>query len=197
MDNQDRQVIEGLFARLGEVERQAGPRDAGAEAFIRERIAQQPGAPYFMAQTIVMQDYALQEAQRRIEELERQQTERPAGSGFLSGFFGGGNMAGRAAGTVPPVPPVAGPGAGALPPVQPGRGGGFLAGAAQTAVGVAGGMLLGNAIAGMFGSEEAKAGEAKAEEAKPAGAEEPAAEPASDEGGGFFSSLFGGGEEEA
>jgi uncharacterized protein len=59
MDNQDRQVIEGLFSRLGDAERQAGPRDAGAEAFIRERIAQQPGAPYFMAQTIVMQEYAL------------------------------------------------------------------------------------------------------------------------------------------
>src|SRR6267142_2520480 len=79
MDNQDRQVIEGLFARLGEVEQHAGPRDAGAEGFIKERITQQPGAPYFMAQTIVMQEYALQDAQWRIEELERQQAERPAG----------------------------------------------------------------------------------------------------------------------
>ena len=77
MDNQDRQVIEGLFARLGEVEQHAGPRDAGAEGFIKERITQQPGAPYFMAQTIVMQEYALQDAQWRIEELERQQAERP------------------------------------------------------------------------------------------------------------------------
>ena len=93
MDNQDRQVIEGLFARLGEVERQARDQDAGAEAFIKERIAQQPGAPYFMAQTIVMQDYALQQAQQRIEELERQQAERPAG-GLLSSLFGGGQNAG-------------------------------------------------------------------------------------------------------
>jgi hypothetical protein len=56
MDNQDRQVIEGLFARLGEVERQARDQDTDAKAFIKERIAQQPGAPYFMAQTIVMQE---------------------------------------------------------------------------------------------------------------------------------------------
>ena len=79
MDNQDRQVIEGLFARLGEVERQARDQDTDAKAFIKERIAQQPGAPYFMAQTIVMQEYALQQAQLRIEELEHQQAERPAG----------------------------------------------------------------------------------------------------------------------
>lgn len=189
MDNQDRQVIEGLFARLSEVERQAGPRDASAEAFIRERIAQQPGAPYFMAQTIVMQEYALQQAHQRIQELEQQQAARPAG-GFLSGLFGGGHNAARPAGTVPQSPM---PGAGAFPPVQHGGGGGFLAGAAQTAMGVAGGMLLGNAIAGLFGG----GGEAKAEEAKPASAEEPAAESASDEGGGFFGSFFGGGEEEA
>jgi uncharacterized protein len=40
--------------------------------------------------------------------------------------------------------------------------GGFLAGAAQTAMGVAGGMLLANAVAGMFAGE-AQASEAPAE----------------------------------
>jgi hypothetical protein len=63
MDNQDRQAIEGLFSRLESVERQAGPRDTEAEAFISQRLVRQPGAPYFMAQTIVMQEYALQQAQ--------------------------------------------------------------------------------------------------------------------------------------
>ncbi len=199
MDNQDRQAIEGLFARLGEVERQAGPRDQAAEGFIRERMAQQPGAPYFMAQTIVMQDYALQEAQRRIEELERQAS-RPAG-GLLSGLFGGGQTS--RAGSVPAMPrSVAGPGSAAptaVPPVgmQPGRGGGFLAGAAQTAMGVAGGVLLGNAIAGMFGGNEAQASEAQASEGQAAEAAAPEAEPepAADEGGGFFDGFFGGDDE--
>lgn len=55
MDDQNRQVIDGLFTRLGTVERQAGARDPGADAFIKERVAQQPASPYFMAQTIVMQ----------------------------------------------------------------------------------------------------------------------------------------------
>ena len=67
MDNQDRQAIEGLFSRLAGVEQQAGPRDAAAEAFIKERVSQQTAAPYFMAQTIVMQDYALQQAQQTTE----------------------------------------------------------------------------------------------------------------------------------
>ena len=190
MDNPDRQAIEGLFARLGEVERQAGNQDAGAQALIKERIAQQPAAPYFMAQTIVMQDYALQNAQQRIEELERQQAERPASGVLLSGFLGGGQNTGRTAGSVPDVARGPAPDVAAPPPAPPGRGG-FLAGAAQTAMGVAGGVLLGNAIGGMFGGNEAKAAETA-----PARAAEPVAEPASDEGGGFFDNIVGGGDDE-
>ncbi|HSI41939.1 MAG TPA: DUF2076 domain-containing protein [Xanthobacteraceae bacterium] len=193
MDTQDRQAIERLFTRLSAVEQQAGPRDAAAEAFIRERIARQPDAPYFMAQTVVMQDYALQAAQSRIEELEQKAAQRPAGGGgLLGGLFGGANS-GRS--SVPPIgrrseaPPTA-PTSPVPPMAQPGRGGGFLAGAAQTAMGVAGGVLLGNAIAGMFGGSEAQAAESAPAETAPA---EDAS--AADEGGGFFDSFFGGGEE--
>lgn len=49
-----------------------------------------------------------------------------------------------------------------------GGGGGFLAGAAQTAMGVAGGVLLGNAIAGMFAGNEAQAAQSDASEPKAA-----------------------------
>lgn len=59
MDRNDQQAIEGLFGKLAEVERQALPRDAESEAFIRERIALQPGAPYHIAQTIAVQEQAL------------------------------------------------------------------------------------------------------------------------------------------
>jgi uncharacterized protein len=47
-----------------------------------------------------------------------------------------------------PPPPQAGPWGGGQPAPQ---GGGFLQGALQTATGVAGGVLLGNAIGGLFG----------------------------------------------
>jgi hypothetical protein len=56
-------------------------------------------------------------------------------------------------------------------------GGGFLAGAAQTALGVTGGVLLGNAIAGMLGGSEAKAAEPATEK----GTEEPHEEPQTEE----------------
>lgn len=195
MDDNDRQAIEGLFGKLPHVESQSGPRDAEADAFIRDRVARQPGAPYFMAQTIVVQEQALDQAQRRIEELESQLAARPAsGGGFFSSLFGNSAPPARQAPRpgMSPMPPMGGlpgqpqaaprnpwgpqPGPQAGQPMgqgfgqgygQPARGGGFLAGAAQTAMGVAGGVLLGNAIAGMLSGDEAQAAENPAADAGP------------------------------
>ncbi|MGF1621003.1 MAG: DUF2076 domain-containing protein [Rhodomicrobiaceae bacterium] len=209
MNEQDRQAIEGLFSRLSEAEKQAGPRDTEADAFIRQRIGDQPGAPYMMAQTIVMQNYALEQAQQRINELEAQsaasQQAQPNGGGMLGGFFGGGRSAdaGRRPGMVPVAGQRANPaGGGPQPPMQPqAGGGGFLAGAAQTAMGVAGGMMLGSALGGMFGGSSAEAApgsppaDAAVAQPDPAPAD-PAPEPAAEEsGGGFFDSIFGDGDD--
>jgi len=181
MDHQDRQAIEGLFTKLGEVERQGGARDAEAEAFIRSRTAAQPAAPYFMAQTIIVQEQALNAAQAQIAELEQQSASRPAGGGgFLSGLFGGGQPQQRPRPHQPMqgMSPQLAPGMG---PLAPGRGGGgFLAGATQTAMGVAGGMMLGNMLAGAFGGDDAKAGEA----GQP-GPQQAAAEDSGDSGDDF------------
>ena len=156
MSNQDRETLDTLFSRLADAERRAAPRDAEADALIRDHIARQPGAPYFMAQTIVMQDYALKEAQRRIADLES----RDAGREQPGNLFPSGFGAQQAAPAAAPAPAQSGPWsqpAAAAPagpwsqPVAPARSGGFLAGAAQTAMGVAGGVLLGNAISGLFG----------------------------------------------
>jgi hypothetical protein len=199
MEQQDRQAIEGLFAKLRDVERSAGPREGGADAFIRENVSRQPNAPYFMAQTIVVQEQALEQAQRRIEELEyRSAEQRPAGGGFLSGIFGGGQSQAPRGGSVPQAPRGApwqngAPQQGMMqqPMMQQGRGGGFLAGAAQTAMGVAGGVLLGNAIGGMFGGS---GGAAQA--AEPAGDNESASDEG-DSGGGLFDDILGGGDDES
>src|SRR5688572_8998177 len=86
MDQNERGIIDDLFARLDEVERRAGPRDAEAERSIRGHLTRQPAAPYYMAQAIVAQQEALARAQTRIEQLERQ---GGAGGGFLGGLFGG------------------------------------------------------------------------------------------------------------
>jgi hypothetical protein len=178
MDRNDQQAIDGLFSKLAHVERQSSPRDAESERFIQERISQQPAAPYYMAQTIVVQEQALEAAQRRIEELEYQaaQGSQPRG-GFFSSIFGSNTPAHRPPSQQPSyghATPAASPwgnqGGGqargfnqSSMPMQQQRGGGFLAGAAQTAMGVAGGVLLGNAIAGMLGGDEAQAAQPDAE----------------------------------
>ena len=91
MDHQDRQAIEQLFGKLSQVEGQSGRPDAQAAEFIRSKIAQQPNASYYMAETIVVQEQALSAAQERIQQPEQELASRPAaGGGFLSGLFGGG-----------------------------------------------------------------------------------------------------------
>jgi uncharacterized protein len=176
MDQRDREAIEELFQKIAEVERRSGPRDAEAEAFIRARIAQHPAAAYYMAQTIVVQEEALNEAERRIAELES-----PAGQGqggLLGGLFGGGR---------PERHRRYAPAAGQSRRQGRSAGGGFLAGAAQTAMGVAGGVLLGNMIADLLSPDPAAADAGDAgfddsAEGAEAGAE---AEVGADAGGDF------------
>jgi len=179
MDHQDRQAIEQLFGKIVQVEGRARAPDAQAADFIRSQIARQPNAPYYMAQTIVVQEQALSAAQSRILQLEHELASRPAGGGgFLSGLFGGGQSRAQPHqsyqpqhGMAPHVPSHMAPGMCGM--AQQRGGGGFLAGAAQTAMGVAGGVLLGNMIAGAFsGSDEAKAADAGPSEQQPAAAED-------------------------
>ncbi|MDB6454038.1 DUF2076 domain-containing protein [Falsirhodobacter sp. 20TX0035] len=157
MNHDDRSAIDTLFSNLATVERQMPNRDAEAERVIREALDRQPSAAYYMAQTVIMQQKALETAQKRIEDLEARPASAPASAeparrgGFFSGFGGG---------SVPKVSRNSPFQNHSSSPFQNrGGGGGFLAGAAQTAMGVAGGVLLGNALAGMFGGG-AMAGEA-------------------------------------
>ena len=62
MQSQERDLISGLFGRLQQFEAQ--PRDGEAEALIREGIARQPGAPYLLVQTVLVQEQALKEIGR-------------------------------------------------------------------------------------------------------------------------------------
>ena len=186
MQDQDRQAISGLFARLAQVGRQAPHRDAEAEAYIAEEMRRQPGSAYYMAQTIVAQEAALTEAQRRITEMESRPAAQ-AGGGFLSRLFGPAQQApARPAPAPRPMAPPAQqqsqpPAGGAWGPAPRAGGGGFLAGAAQTAVGVAGGMMMANMLTGMLAGDETQVAEAPPEEAPVA--EEAAYEEPADAGG--------------
>ena len=169
MDATERQVIDELFGKVKQAEGGSGPRDPQAEARIREHLAAQPAAPYYMAQAILIQEQALKASQARIEQLETDLAQRPAAGG---GLFGGG-------GAAKPVPAAAAPATGIDPRLaayntpQQRQGGGFLGGAMQTAMGVAGGLLVGNALMSLFTHDAAAATE-------PAAAE-PMAEPAADD----------------
>jgi uncharacterized protein len=172
MDHQDRQAIEQLFGKIAQVERQATPPDAQAAEFIRAQINQQPNAPYYMAQTIVVQEQTLNAAQSRIQQLEQELASRPAGGGgFLSSLFGGGQSRPQQQPSYQQTMPGMPPGMSGM--AQQRGGGGFLAGAAQTAMGVAGGVLIGNMIADAFsGGDEPKTADAGQAEPQQAAAED-------------------------
>lgn len=210
MDHDEQSMIGNLFAKLKQAEQQAGPRDPAAEQEITAAVSRQPAAPYYMSQVILIQEQTVQAQNQRIQELEKQLAERPAaGGGFLGGLFGGGAAPGASAARptaerTPAMTPGSTPAtaAGAAPgmafgkssaPAAPSRGwsqptpsagGGFMASALTTAAGVAGGIMMANALTGLFGGNEAQASETPAEpEEAPLESEE--AFP--DEGGDFES----------
>jgi hypothetical protein len=178
MTPEERQMLAGLFDRIRAASN--GPKDSQAEAFINDAMRATPSAGYVLAQTVLVQQQAMEAAAKRIADLEAQaKSSPPQEEGSFLGnigrsLFGGGAQPQpspprsaydarayeRDAGGPPPgyqqqrpayapPPPSGGPWGAA--PAAPAAGGGFLHGALQTATGVAGGVLLGNALGGLFG----------------------------------------------
>lgn len=165
MDQNDRKIIDDLFTRLSDAEHEAPQRDAESEALIRDKLVRQPHAPYYMLQTIAVQQQALEALQQRVAQLERSQS-----GGILGKLFGAAPSASRSASTSMPTygAPQGSHGSAWGRPRQ----GGFMAGAMQTAVGVAGGVLLGNALGSMLSPDEAAAQEPAPEEEPDFGSDE-------------------------
>lgn len=122
MYSQEKQLIDALFQKLSETAAQSGPRDREVETIIDRHVQRLPGATYYMAQAIIVQREALRQAEERINALERR-----GRSSFLPQ---------QPARQAPQRPVQQAPQQG---------GGGFLASAAQTALGIGGGILLANA----------------------------------------------------
>ncbi|KGT86837.1 DUF2076 domain-containing protein [Enterobacter cancerogenus] len=165
MQNEEQQLIDNLFSRLKQAETQSGPRDAGAEQLIKQHLQSQPGAPYYMSQAILIQEAALKKLNAQVADLEnrlaqaqqQQQAPQQSSGGFLSSLFGGGSRQSAPQqqqpvwGSAPQQPQQQY----AQPPQQqyaapPARGTGFLGGALQTAVGVAGGVVMADMLTSMF-----------------------------------------------
>jgi hypothetical protein len=183
MTPQEKDLITTLLTRLKNAGGQ--PKDPEAEALIRQAMSEQPDAPYYLVQTVLIQDLSLHNAQNRIADLEKQladaqQAAKPTVTSFLGGLFGSHPPA-PTAGSGPPAGPwTRSPQVAAAPPAQPyGQGGyaqpgygqsvpggggfmgggmgggGFLRSAAATAAGVAGGALLFQGIESLFGNHYA------------------------------------------
>ena len=108
MNSEEQTLIDGLFSRLQQAETDSAPRDALAEARIKEHLARQPAAGYFMTQAILVQEAALksldeqnkqlaqqnQQLQAELQQAKTQAAPAPSsggGGGFLSSIFGGGS----------------------------------------------------------------------------------------------------------
>ena len=90
MTPQEKELITTLLARLKSAGGQ--PKDPEADALIRQAMAEQPDMPYYLVQTVLIQDLSLQNAQNLIAELERQlaktREEAAKPTSFLGGLFG-------------------------------------------------------------------------------------------------------------
>jgi hypothetical protein len=159
MTPQERDLLTNLVGRL----RQAPDQDIDreAEAMINDLVRDKPDTPYVLAQTVLIQDYALHQAQDRIADLEHQLQGNPPkkSGGFLSALFGGGDPPPQRAPqyqqqtyqappqpAYQPQPAYAQPGPWGGAPAQPS----FLRSAATTAAGIAGGALLFQGIESLF-----------------------------------------------
>ncbi len=176
MNPQDRDAIESVFNRIQQVEQQGGQRDTDAEQLIHDRLQKQPGSAYYLAQTVLIQEQALKNAQQRIQELEKSPLASTSGSALSAGGFGRQPVAAQR--------PASAPSASGFGRNNPGAaGGGFMAGALQTAMGVAGGVMLGNMLGGLFGGNDAQAGEPPPEETPAQSEPEQDSDFTSDDGG--------------
>ena len=148
----ERSMIESLFERIRSTPMPS--RDAEAERLIESEMARTPGAAYALAQTVLVQDQALKlaadEARILKEAAKEHAPAEPAGS-LLSRV----GLGGVRPGAVPRTGRQAIPeeeGRAAAP-----SSGGFLAGALQTAAGVAGGALLFEGVKSLLGGSASSA----------------------------------------
>jgi len=145
MTPQEKELLTTLLERLKNAPRQ--PKDPEADALIRQSAIEQPDLPYYLVQTVLIQDLSLHQAQQRIADLEKQlaeaqQAAKPAVGSFLGGLFG--QRPSPPAADAPPAGPwTRSPQVAAAPPAQPYGQAGYAQPASGQPMGAAGGMMGG------------------------------------------------------
>jgi uncharacterized protein len=105
MTPQESDLITTLLSRLKSTAGQ--PKDPEADRLIRQAMAEMPDAPYYLVQTVLIQDLSLHQAQARIAELEQQceaNASQSAPTSFLGSLFGRSQPA-QSSGSVPSTGP--------------------------------------------------------------------------------------------
>lgn len=164
MNQQDRQAIESVFNRLAKIEKNGSSRDSEAEALIQSRLSDHPGSAYYLAQTVLGQEQVLQAARKKIQLLEQRSvpsldasgnavavdTTAAAGTGVNTRAVGSSRQKGRLVRKL---------GFGSRgnkanqQRLQTGESGGFITGVMQTALGIAGEVMLGNMLGGPLAND--------------------------------------------
>lgn len=130
----EQNLIENIFSRLRS--HGVAARDEEADTLISRLMRETPGAAYALVQSVLVQDQALREADRRIKTLEEQEPGNNAGYSFVG-------SANRQPSNASPAGPSASASQSGYATAAPsGETGSFMRSALQTAAGVAGGALL-------------------------------------------------------
>jgi uncharacterized protein len=154
MTPQEESMLNDLISRVGQT--RLSEKDPDAEQLLNQGLGRNPDALYILAQTVLVQKYALEQAQSQLQQLQQQQAQQPARStSFLGNLLGHRDPAPPPPPPPPPPQPTYGappsygqpygqpwgqPPAYGGPPPQSG-GPSFLRSAATTAAGVAAGAL--------------------------------------------------------
>ncbi len=146
------------------------PVDHDADALIADLFQRHPEARYRITQLAFVQEQALNAAQQRIQAMQAQLQQvqqaggqqqggaspwgagqsQPQHRGFFGSLFGGGSQQSSAPPPRYSAPPQYAPQYAAPPGMFQSQGSGFLGGALQTAAGVAGGLVAGEALMNLF-----------------------------------------------
>ena len=121
MTPQEKELLTTLLDRVKNAPRQ--DKDPEADALIRQAMAAQPDLPYYLTQTVLIQDLSLHQAQQRIADIEKQladaqQAAKPSVGSFLGGLFGS-RPPTQATGPAQAGPWTRSPQVAASPPPQP------------------------------------------------------------------------------
>jgi hypothetical protein len=149
MTPQEEQMLNDLTDRV--LQTRLTEKDPEAEQLLNQKLGRNPDALYILAQTVLVQKYALEQAQGQLHQLQQASQQPARATSFLGNLLGHHDPAPPP----PPPPPPPQPGYGTAPYAQPwsqvpqygppppssGGGSSFLRTAATTAAGVAAGAL--------------------------------------------------------